>query len=165
MKRSSALGTVFALLGGLLVAVAQVRAADDPGLDAFWTEAARTVAEGDFAGYAATYHEDAVLVSLASGKSVPIASALAGWQQGFDDTRAGKARANVEFRFTQRLVSATTAHLAGIFHYWFEPQGGKRADSYVHFESLLVKKPAGWKMMMEYQKNAATPDEWNAAGR
>ncbi|MGD2123925.1 MAG: hypothetical protein PVJ76_19395, partial [Gemmatimonadota bacterium] len=32
-------------------------------LDAFWAEVSRTVAEGDFEGYAATYHEDAVLVS------------------------------------------------------------------------------------------------------
>ena len=44
-------------------------------LDAFWAEASRTVAEGDFAGYAATYHVDAVLVSLATGNSYPIAGA------------------------------------------------------------------------------------------
>ena len=31
------------------------------GLDAYWREAARTVREGDFEGYKATYHPDAVL--------------------------------------------------------------------------------------------------------
>ena len=31
-------------------------------LDDFWAEVSRTVAEGDFDGYAATYHPDAVVI-------------------------------------------------------------------------------------------------------
>lgn len=165
MKKKRTPGWALGLLVGLSGLVQPTWAADESGLDAFWAEVSRTVAEGDFAGYAATYHADAVLVSLASGKSVPIAEALARWQQGFDDTKAGKAQANVEFRFTRRLPGDTTAHLSGIFHYWYQPRGGARDDSYVHFESLLVKQAAGWRMMMEFQKEAATPEEWNAAGR
>jgi ketosteroid isomerase-like protein len=164
VERFRSILAVLGLLCGVAGWAPSVQAVDAPGLEAFWQEASRTVAQGDFAGYAATYHEDAVLVSLASGKSVPIATALAGWKQGFDDTKDGKAKAGVEFRFTRQLVSETTAHLTGIFHYTFEPAGGQRDDSYVHFEALLVKKPAGWKMIMEHQKNAATPEEWNAAG-
>ena len=41
-------------------------------LDAYWAEVSRTVAEGDFEGYAALYHEDAVLVSSPSQASMPI---------------------------------------------------------------------------------------------
>ena len=134
-------------------------------LDAFWAEASRTVAEGDFAGYAATYHVDAVLVSRATGNSYPIAGALAGWKSGFDDTKAGKAIAGVEFRFTQRLHDATTAHDTGIFRYWYAPTGGERTDAYVHFEGLLVKKDGAWKLVMEYQKQPGTAEEWAAAGR
>ena len=57
--------------------------------------------DGDFKGYAATYHKDAVVV-FASGKnkvSVPLSKALAGWEQGFIDTKKGKNKSNVEFRF------------------------------------------------------------------
>lgn len=131
-------------------------------IDAVWAEVSRTVGEGDFEGYAATYHEDAVLVNALSGTSYPIASALAGWKQGFDDTKSGKQTAGVEFRFTQRLSDETTAHDTGIFHYWYHPEGGERVDSYIHFEGLFVNKD-GWLMVMEYQKSEASIDEWNAA--
>jgi hypothetical protein len=80
-----------------------------------------------------------------------------------DDTKAGKATAGVEFRFSQRLRDASTAHYTGIFHYWFAPKDGERTDSYVHFEGLLIKKTGEWKMVMEYQKQPATAQEWAAA--
>jgi hypothetical protein len=79
----------------------------DTQLNAFWAELARTVREGDFEGYSRLYHPQAVLASMASGTSYPIAQALAGWEQGFIDTREGKARANVEFGFSQRLHGET----------------------------------------------------------
>jgi ketosteroid isomerase-like protein len=143
----------------LTSATAQVGQSD---LDAFWAEVSRTVAEGDFDGYAATYHEDAILVSGLSGTSYPIAQALDGWKQGFMDTEAGTVSASVEFRFTQRLSDATTAHETGIFHYAVVDTDGQRTEQFVHFEALLVKKQ-GWKMMMEYQKSVATQEEWDAA--
>jgi hypothetical protein len=72
--------------------------------------------------------------------------------------------ASVEFRFTRRLSDETTAHETGIFHYATVDAEGNRSGQFVHFEALLVKKD-GWKMMMEYQKSVATPEEWEAAGR
>jgi hypothetical protein len=33
----------------------------------------------------------------------------------------------------------------------------------VHFEALLVKQDGEWKMVMEYQKQAASEAEWEAA--
>jgi len=130
-------------------------------LDAFWAGVSRTVAEGDFEGYAATYHDDAILVSGISETSYSISQALSGWKQGFDDTKAGLMKAGVEFRFTQRLSDESTAHETGIFHYWAHVEGGDRSDSYIHFEALLVNKQ-GWKMMMEYQKSPATLEQWDA---
>jgi ketosteroid isomerase-like protein len=161
MKPTSIFGTVFSLaLLSPLPAVAQATAE----LDGFWAEMSRTVAEGDFAGYAALYHPDAVLVSLGANVSHPIADALAGWKQGFDDTRAGMAAAGVEFRFTQRLHDASTAHETGIFRYTLDPEEGDPIDAMVHFEGLLVKKDGRWQLVMEYQKQPATNAEWEAAG-
>jgi len=132
-------------------------------LDSYWHEATRTVEEGDFDGYAGLYHPDAVLVMQGRG-TVPIGEALAGWKQLFLDTRDGEAEANVEFRFTERLNDATTAHETGIFRYVFEPQDGEPSVSLVHFESLLVKRDGRWLMLMEYQQDPATEQEWAAAG-
>lgn len=133
-------------------------------LDAFWTEVSRTVAEGDFDGYAATYHPDAVLVSMSAGNSYPIAQALDGWKQGFVDTAAGKMTASVEFRFTQRLNDETTAHETGMFYYTSQSGDGAPTGAVVHFQALLVKMDGAWKMVMEYQMQPATAEEWDAAG-
>jgi len=129
--------------------------------DAYWAEASRTVREGDFQGYANTYHKDAVFVGAMNNESYPISNALAGWKEGFDLTAAGKQQSDVEFRFSQRLSDATTAHGTGIFHYYFTDSTGVENGYYIHFEGLLTMKN-GWKMMMEYQKSVATLDEWDA---
>jgi len=157
--------TLISAIAMLLTGINSVHAETNPTsaeLDAFWAEVSRTVAEGDFVGYVATYHPDAILVSESRETSYPIASALKGWQQGFQDTKAGKMQASVEFRFTQRLNDQTTAHETGIFHYSAKPEQGDMADQYIHFEPLLAKKD-GWKMMMEYQKSSATPEQWATA--
>ncbi|MBT8477396.1 MAG: nuclear transport factor 2 family protein, partial [Gemmatimonadetes bacterium] len=123
----------------------------------------RTVAEGDFDGYARLYHPDAVLVAGGSG-SLPIEKALAGWKQGFDDTRDGKAEAGVDFRLSIRVNDETTAHETGIFRYTLESADAEAVVALVHFEALLVKKDGRWLMVMEYQKEPATDAEWDAAG-
>ncbi|MFT4603891.1 MAG: ketosteroid isomerase-like protein [Rhodothermales bacterium] len=133
-------------------------------LDAYWAEVSRTVAEGDFEGYSITYHPDAVLVNQSGGVSYPIAQALDGWKQGFDDTAAGKMAAQVEFRFTQRLNDETTAHETGMFHYTAATDGGEPEGSPLHFQALLVKQDGHWLMVMEYQMTPATMEEWDAAG-
>lgn len=136
--------------------------AQDPAtdVDALWDEMSRTVEEGAFEDYAALYHEDAVLVNGISGESYPISSALDGWKQGFLDTKAGKMKAGVEFRFSKRMHSETTAHDTGIFNYYSQMEGKEPQPIYVHFQGLLVKKDGEWKLLMEYQESMATEEEW-----
>ncbi len=153
--------TVLAAACLAMPSVAPAQVADE--LDAYWAEVARTVEEGDFEGYSALYHPDAVLVRQGSG-SAPIATALAAWKQGFDDTREGRAAAGVEFRFTQRLNGETTAHETGMFRYTLDPEDGEDVESLVWFEALLVKRDGEWLMVMEYQKDPATDEDWDAAG-
>ena len=132
-------------------------------LDAYWNELARTVREGDFDGYSAAYHDDAVVI-FAMGKnktSIAISEALAGWKQGFIDTKNGKVKSDVKFRFSQRLGNNNTAHETGIFNY-SSKGGDTNVDIYIHFEMLFVKKNGKWLGVMEYQKSYATKDEWNA---
>jgi hypothetical protein len=153
-----------AIFIGLFVAILSVAAppivkADE--LSEFWAEASRTVAEGDFKGYAATFHQDAILVSGFKNTSYPIAKALVGWKQGFDDTAAGKMKAGVDFRFSAIYRDENTAHQTGMFRYFYTDEKGEEKASLVHFQALLLKKE-GWKIMMEYQIKSGSEEEWNA---
>ncbi|WP_375584338.1 hypothetical protein [Cyclobacterium xiamenense] len=154
---------VFFLLQTLPV-FSQAGNTSDPGrlaeLNAFWDEVSRTIEEGDFEGYAKTFHEKAILVSDPRGLAYPIAKALAGWKKDIEDTRSGLRKSSVAFRFNKRMGDSTTAFESGIFHYSFEVNGEK-GGYYVHFDGLLVKEDR-WKMMMEHQKGPATKEEWDA---
>ena len=130
-------------------------------LDALWFEVSRSIKAGDFEAYKATCHEDGVLVSGSKKTSYPLSKALARWKKEFDDTKAGKMKASVEFRFRQRLGDETTAHETGIFLYTATNAEGKATQAYIHFEALLLKsEKKGWKVMMEYQKSETTKEEW-----
>ncbi len=131
-------------------------------LDAYWAVVSRAVNTGDFDAYSATCHPEGVLVSGGKQMSQPLAAALARWKQEFIDTRDGKMKASVEFRFSRRIGDATTAHETGIFLYTAQPEGGPPKAEHIHFEALLVKKPDGWKILMENQKGPATEAEWQA---
>ncbi len=131
----------------------------------FWNEVSRAVKKGDFEGYKATCHENAVLVTT-SGKnkqSYPMTTALAGWKQGFVDTKDGKQFDQVEFRFSQRIGDETTAHETGIFYFTsHDSQGKLLRGGYTHLEALLVKNNGLRQILMEYQKAKATKAEWDA---
>lgn len=134
-------------------------------LDAFWAQAASVVSKGDFETYAAMYHPDAVLVQTTTppGSTKPIAKALENWKPGFEETAAGHQIVDLEFRFSHRLESPTSAHEWGIFRYQSTQKASPEETTtvFMHFESLLVKKsPGGWLWMMEYQKQKATEVEW-----
>lgn len=133
-------------------------------LDQFWDNLSRTVKEGDFEGYAITYHEDAVVVFATGEKkaSKPVSEALEGWKQGFVDTKKGIQQDEVEFYFSQRLGSETTAHETGMFLFTSKEANSDDVKKYiVHFEALLVKKDGKWLMVMEHQKSMGTEEEWS----
>ena len=158
--------TALITLAVLVVGSASQLAADDrtrlAELDAYWTEVSRAVREGDFDGYKATCHEEGVLVSGSRQSSQPLSKALARWEKEFVATKSGKIKANVDFRFSQRVGDSTTAHETGIFCYSTVDSAGKSNDEYIHFEGLLVKKNGSWRILMEYQKSKASLEEWKA---
>lgn len=148
------LRVVAALLFGT---AAQLSAQVTAELDTFWAEVSRTVAEGDFEAYSATYHPDAIVIF--GETTQPISDALSGWEAAFNDTRTGLAEASVQFRFSKRRNDDTTAHETGIFRYEAVSAADDGSVEYIHFEALLVQRD-GWKMMMEFQKHAASVTEW-----
>ena len=131
----------------------------------YWSVISRTVKEGDFDGYSATCHENAVLVTTGgkNKRSYPMTIALARWKQGFANTKQGKQVDNVSFRFSQRIGDETTAHETGIFYFTSHDSKGKLIEEYyTPVEALLVKQGDKWVCLMEYQKAEVTRKEWDA---
>jgi ketosteroid isomerase-like protein len=150
------------MLGSLVYADEEVKARRMVELDALYGEISRSVSEGDFEAYAATCHENAVLVSGIRKDCYPLAKALKRWEQEFIDTREGRRKSKVTFRFSERLGDEVTAHETGIFLYEFQMGDEPLKQEYVHLETLLLKTADGWKIMLEYQKGVATKEEWDA---
>jgi hypothetical protein len=131
-------------------------------LDAYWSEVSRSVREGDFEAYKATCHAEAVLISGQKQISYPLTTALARWKKDFSDTKEGKVRGNVEFRFSKRSGDFTTAHETGVFRYTTLSDKAPPKYDFVHLEALLVKRGDGWKILMENQVGPATESDWDA---
>ncbi len=129
-------------------------------LDAYWGRVSAAVKEGDFEGYQATCHPDGVLISGEKETIVPLSDALKKWKVEFDDTKAGKMSASVDFRFSKRIAQGNLAHETGIFRYQATADG-KTTIAYVYLDALLVKKDR-WLITMEHQKGRATKAEWDA---
>jgi hypothetical protein len=129
-------------------------------LDDYWAEVSRSVRQGDFEGYSETCHEDGVLVSGKKERSYLLKEALAGWKKEFDETKAGKMKASVEFRFSRRWGDAATAHEVGMFRYASQVGDEEEKVAYIHMKALLVKKESQWKILMEDQESEGTKEEW-----
>ena len=131
-------------------------------LDGYWLRVSQAVKTGDLEAYRATCPPDGVLVSGKNAKSELLSQALIRWGKEFADTKAGKMKARVEFRFSKRIRGKDTAHETGIFLYSSQRVGQEWKRDYVHFEALLVKKKGKWKILMEFQKSLATKAEWSS---
>ncbi|YCM42911.1 hypothetical protein V2O64_16505 [Verrucomicrobiaceae bacterium 227] len=129
-------------------------------LDAYWSEVSRCVKSGDFEGYRATCHPDGILIAGSKSTSYPLADALKKWKPGFLDTKAGKIKSSVEFRFSQRWGDATTAHETGMFCYTATDTGGQPRTAYIFLEALLIKKEGKWLILMENQKSEGSLNDW-----
>ncbi|PXA03624.1 hypothetical protein DDZ13_11630 [Coraliomargarita sinensis] len=141
---------------------------DSPGtqaieeIDAYWSEVERAVREGDYDAYCATVHPDAVIIAGAKQVSYPLKQALIRWEKDFENTKSGKLKGEVSFRFAKRYRDTSTAHESGIFRYTTTPENGEITTDYIEFEALLVKKDGQWQMLMENQIGPVSEEEWES---
>jgi hypothetical protein len=90
-----ACAAILFILAGTETSFAADEAARLKELNSFWREVKRSVRAGDFDGYQATCHQTGVLVSGTKKTTKPLTEALAGWKQGFLDTKAGLMKASL----------------------------------------------------------------------
>jgi hypothetical protein len=134
-------------------------------LDVLWARVAQSVATGDPDLYLSAYHPDAIFVSARRGITRTVAEDVEANRAAWDDTRESRVRRSVEFRFTERLHSQTSAHEVGIFRYASTEADGSTRVVLIHFEAALVKKDGVWLQLLELQTSDATEAEWEAAAR
>lgn len=132
-------------------------------LDSYWAALAKTAKEGDFYGMKSLYHEDAVVVKMDTTFAVSTAFELR-WKKEIMEVKNGKRANTLEFRFSKRIGNEVSAFEKGIYHYTSieTSNGSVIGDSYIHFETLLVKDNNKWVALMEYQKTEATKEEWES---
>ena len=70
-------------------------------------------------------------------------------------------KASVEFRFSESILGTSSAYQKGIFFYTSEYTEQSPVSVFIHFEVLLTKSNDIWKILMEYQKEYATHEDWN----
>jgi ketosteroid isomerase-like protein len=131
-------------------------------LDSLWAEVAQSVATGDSDLYLSTYHPDAIFVSARRGITRTVAEDVEANSTAWADTREGRARRSVEFRFSERLNSQISAHEVGIFRYASTEADGSTRVVLIHFEAALVKRDEVWLQLLERQTSDATTAEWEA---
>jgi ketosteroid isomerase-like protein len=128
--------------------------------DSLYREIIRTVENADFDAMAATYHDDAVLVSLK--QTMPISVVIPKWKAAGEKHSEAGGAAFLTFRFSSRLSSGKTAFETGIFRYGTRDSNGVEKVSYTHFQNLLIMKDDQWLSLMERQMDPASLDEWDA---
>lgn len=129
-------------------------------LNAYWNVVKEKVEAGDVDGYAATYHEDGILVYDKNKTCFSVKEALENWRDGLEKTKKGLTKVNLNFRFSDRRGDDITAFERGIFRYELLDEKGRQSVRFVHFEGLLTKKNGKWLLMLEHQKLPATKEEW-----
>lgn len=132
-------------------------------LDRYWAALAKTAKEGDFDGMKSLYHEDAVMVKMDTTIAISEAFKFR-WKKEIMQVKNGERANALEFRFTKRIGNEITAFEKGIYHYTSieTSTGSSLGNSYIHFETLLVKVNDRWVALMEYQKTEATEEEWES---
>ena len=148
------------LLLNLMPSVAFAEGQLPASSDGLYREIIRSVANADFEAMAATYHDDAVLVTMDSSR--PISSMMPLWKAAGDKHKKAGGDAFLNFRFSSRLSSDSTTFETGIFRYGTRDRHGVEKFFYTHFQDLTVRKDNQWITLMERQMGKASLVEWDA---
>ena len=90
--------------------------------------------------------------------------AIGAFTINYMEVKNGKRDNSLEFRFSKRIGNEITAFEKGIYHYISSETStaSTLGDSYIHFETVLMKVNDQWVALMEYQKIKATEEEWES---
>lgn len=130
-------------------------------LEEYWTMVERTVVEGDHAGMVASYHPEAVTVSV-SATSASVSKVMDGMieDKAKDELiRTGVITRMIEFDVTKKIHGETAAMESGWFHYWYQEPGSEMSHTYGTMEAYFVKLDT-WVIVAERINWSKTEQEW-----
>jgi hypothetical protein len=166
LRLFSMLRTSILLLAiGLIVIPQSVKAQDSEAareLENYWSMVERTVVEGDYAGMVASYHPDAVTVSL-NGESATIGKVLDGMTEDKEKDaliKAGIITRKIEFDVMEKVHGESSAMEKGWFHYWYQEPDQEMTHTYGTMEAYFVKLET-WIIVAEKIDWSKTEQEWN----
>lgn len=118
-----------------------------------WTPFSEAYASNDAAKYIALHSKDFIRASGGGKNSLDLAGYADEVEQSFAWTAENGGRVSIEFRFFERLASATTASERGFYQYTHYPKEGTPRSFYGKFHVMLRKENGIWKIATDYDSN------------
>jgi len=118
-----------------------------------WTPFSEAYASNDAAKYIALHAKDFIRASGGGKNSLDLAGYADEVEQSFAWTAENGGRVSIEFRFFERLASATTASERGFYKYTHYPKEGTPRSFYGKFHVMLRKENGVWKIATDYDSN------------
>lgn len=118
-----------------------------------WTPFSEAYASNDAAKYIALHAKDFIRASGGGKNSLDLAGYAKEIERSFAWTVENGGRVSIEFRFFERLASATTASERGYYKYTHYPKEGGTRSYYGKFHVMLRKENGVWKIATDYDSD------------
>lgn len=118
-----------------------------------WTPFSEAYASNDAAKYIALHSKDFIRASGGGKNTFDLAGYAAQSERSFAWAIDNGSRSTIEFRFFERLTSATTASERGYYKYTSYPKEGTPRSSYGKFHVMLRKENGVWKIATDYDSD------------
>lgn len=158
MRRSARASLVLALLAGAGLASAQAPPDPLPARLAelnrdVWVPFAKAYAMNDAEGYLRLHTKDLIRVA-AQGKSVQdLAGYTEGVRKGFEKRKADGSKAEIAFRFLERIAGDEAASERGIFRLTMTSGKGEVRRFHGKFHVFERKVDGVWRIAVDYDSN------------
>lgn len=123
-----------------------------------WLPFSRCFAEGDVAGYLAFHAPEFVWVRSEAATILGYADYAQGMKDSFEDRAARGITVTIDFRFTERIVTADLASERGVYR-----MSGPGPDIFGRFHTFSRRTADGWRLIADYESAEAGPDDFAAA--
>jgi hypothetical protein len=118
-----------------------------------WTPFSEAYASNDAAKYLALHSKEFIRANGNSKSSQDLAGYSASVERSFAWTAEDGGRSTIEFRFFERIATASTASERGIYKYTYHPKNGSPNEGYGQFHVVLRKENGVWKILTDYDSN------------
>ena len=118
-----------------------------------WAPFSEAYASNDADKYLALHTQDFIRANGNDKSSSDLAGYRKEVERSFKWAAEKGGRTTIEFRFFERIASASTASERGIYKYSYFPKEGEPNIGYGKFHVILRKEAGTWKILTDYDSN------------